>query len=596
MMLDSDIKGYECKHITYSTDKEKKNDFVLIKEVVHTKDGKHVPRLRMYENFKRPIYITREQHRNHTEKKEYEELSKVQKWMTTDVDMAKMIQHGLGYRFPDPKRSLKQVCKSPFVYWADLKVTTYIKERYTKKWPDLASLNRIAILDIETNEMHGTKEPLIVGVVCDNQIHLAMPKWYEEHCKGTDNITKACKNLLSKVPFNTKKEGEHTRDLIDGYEIHYHVYETIGYAIKSLFAAVHKLLPDFLVIWNMDFDISKIMDQLKKEGIPPEDVFCHPDVPEQYRSVWYKRDEAKKKTESKTLTKAPADQWHVLYCQASFYVIDAMSLFKKIRTHEGNRPSYKLSSILEKEVGVKKLDIPGLDYTDNLDWHVEAQKKYPAEYCAYNVMDDLLIKVLDNKTMDLASAVSILSGISMFDIFPSLPKRICDAYTYFLFEDNKVIGSVGSDIKNSFDEEVIGTTGWIVTLAAHMNAENGLHCIAESETLKTAFRGQVADADLTQAYPSATNMLNQSRETTCIELIDIEGVPESARRRAGINLTAGKVNALEIANEMFLLPDKDVMLETYLRKRHGKDIKIVYENNDAANEEPYEEIKEEKAA
>ncbi len=595
-MSEENLLGYECKHISYSTDKAKKNDFVLIKEVVHTKDGKQIPRLRMYENFKRPIYITREQHRNHQEKKEYEDLSKVQKWMTSDIEMAKMIQHGLGYRFPDPKRSLKQVCKSPYVYWADLKVTTYIKERYMRKWSNLTSFNRIAILDIETNEMQGTKEPLIVGVVCDNQIHLAMPRWYEEHCKGTDTINAKCHDLLSKVPFTDKKKGEYTKDLIKDYEIHYHVYETVGYAIKALMTAVHAMLPDFLVIWNMDFDITKILDQLKAEGIPPEDVFCHPDVPEQYRNVWYKRDEAKKKTESKTLTKAPADQWHVLYCQASFYVIDAMSLFKKIRTHEGNRPSYKLSSILGGEVGVGKMDIPGLEYNDNLDWHVDAQKQFPAEYCAYNIMDDLLIKELDKKTADLASAVTILSGISMFDIFPSLPKRICDAYTYFLLDDNKVIGCVGADIKNSFDEEVIGTTGWIVTLAAHMNAENGLHCIAESATMKTAFRGQVADADLTQAYPSATNMLNQSRETTCIELIDIEGVPEAARRRAGINLTAGKVNAMEIANEMFLLPEKDTMLEAYLRAKGESTGVSTIKVEAAANEEPYLEEKKERVA
>lgn len=96
-----------------------------------------------------------------------------------------------------------------------------------------------------------------------------------------------------------------------------------------------------------------------------------------------------------------------------------------------------------------------------------------------------------------------------------------------------------------------------------MNAENGIHCIEECPELRTAFRMQVADADLTQAYPSGTNMLNQERETTAIELVSIEGVSEEVRRRAGVNLTAGRVNAMEIANEMFLLPDKDVVLAKY---------------------------------
>lgn len=564
-MLPKDVKGYECKNISYSTDQKKENDYVLIKEVVHTNDGGLVPRLRHLVNPKRPFYITEEVHRNHKEKKEFEDREKCRQWMSTDVKLAQNIQMALGYRFPDPKKNLRMVCTNPYVYWADLKVTTYLKEKYMSKWKDLTSFNRVAILDIETNEFEGTKEPLIVGVVCDNEIHLAMPSWYMDKMEnGEVSCTKICKRLLSKVPFVDKKTGKSvTKDIGEGYEYHYHVMPTIGYAIKDLFMSIHELLPDFLVAWNMDFDFSKILAQLEKENIPATDVFCHPEVPEEFRNVWYKRDEAKRKTESKTLTKSPADQWHVLYCQASFYVIDAMSLFKKIRTHEGNRPNYKLSSILTDEVGVGKLDIPGLPYSEGLKWHIEAQKNHPEEYCAYNIMDNLLIKLLDKKTMDLASAISILSGISTFDIFPSLPKRICDAFTYFLLEDNKVIGSVGSSIKNQFDEEVIGTTGWIVTLAAHMNSEGGMHCISESSTIRTAFRSQTADADLTQAYPSATNALNQSRETTALELIDILGVDEAVRRRAGIDLTSGQVNAIEIGIDMFKMPEKEVILSAF---------------------------------
>ncbi|WP_216088707.1 hypothetical protein, partial [Shigella flexneri] len=114
----------------------------------------------------------------------------------------------------------------------------------------------------------------------------------------------------------------------------------------------------------------------------------------------------------------------------------------------------------------------------------------------------------------------------MYDIFPSLPKRICIAYTYYLYEQGLVIGCVGSAMRNDFDNEVIGTDGWIVTLTACMNAENGLrNIIKEVDDFYTAFRGQTADADLTQAYPSATNMMNQSRETTLIELLSIHGVP-----------------------------------------------------------------------
>ena len=582
-----DVVGKECKSVAYSTDAEKQNDLVVIKEVVHTKDGRQIPRLVLRENVKRPIFVTREgpSFRNHQEKKEFELREKCVEYHTTDVKMSQTIQMALGHNFPNPKLSLKMACRSPFVYWADLPVTSWIKQKYKEKYPNAQSLNRSCVFDVETKEDDGSKRMEMVSFVCDKEIHFFAHAEYFDRIKGGhEAIEKKTIELLSRVPFTKNKKGKKLpkgqieyRDLIkeNGYELFVHRCATPAQCIVAMFHEVHRLLPDLLVAWNIDYDLTIMMKELDAEGIPYEDVFCHPDVPHKYRNVWYKRDQASKKTESKTLTKSPADQWHVLYCQASFYAVDAMCLFKKIRTHEGNRPTYRLSAILETEVGVGKLDIPGLEYKDNVDWHIQAQRDFPLEYCAYNIMDNLLIVLLDEQTNDLSSALSILSGVSMYDIFPSLPKRICNEFTYFLWEQGLVIGSVGNAIKNDFDEEVIGTDGWIVTLPAHMNAENGLHVVKEVPSLLTAFRGQTADADLTQAYPSCTNMANQSRETTIIELISIEGVSEEVRRRAGVNLTAGRVNAMEIANELFLMPDKDVVLEAFLKRMNAANEEVV---------------------
>jgi hypothetical protein len=570
-----DVIAKECKHVAYATDEEKENDFVLIKEVIHTKDGRLIPRLVMRENLKRPVYVTREEYRNHQEKKEFEEKGKCQELWTTDAQMAKTLQMGLGARFPDPKKNLRRVCTSPYVYWADLPITSWIKQKYLKRWPNNISPNRLCVYDVETNEMDGTKEPWIVSFILDDEIHFFGAKNYMDRIgkNAEEVILKKAQELLSKIEFDEKdkKTGEKvtkTKDIISGYKIFTYTCATAGQCIVRMFEEIHQRLPDLLVAWNHQFDISRMLETLQKEGIDPLGVFNHPDVPEKYRRLWFKEDQANKKTESKSLTKAPSQQWHVLYCTASFYCVDAMVLFRSLRVHEGQRPSYKLSAILYTELGLHKLDIPGLPYEDNLQWHIKAQRDYPAEYAVYNMMDNLLIVLLDKKTNDLSSAISILAGFSMYDIFPSLPKRICVAFTYYLYDKGYVIGSVGSAMRNDYDEEVIGTDGWIVTLTACMNAENGLNNILEEiDEYYSAFRGQTADADLTQAYPSATNMMNQSRETTLIELLSINGVSEEIRRRTGVNLTAGRVNAMEIATDFFCLPDKDTVLSTFLRKQ-----------------------------
>ena len=96
-----------------------------------------------------------------------------------------------------------------------------------------------------------------------------------------------------------------------------------------------------------------------------------------------------------------------------------------------------------------------------------------------------------------------------------------------------------------------------------MVEDNGLQCVEEIPRLKTAFRVQTADDDITQAYPTGELILNISKETTFIELKTITNVTDAARRRSGINLTGGKTNAIEIGNELLNLPYIHNVLELF---------------------------------
>lgn len=568
--MDKKITGRECKHIAYQKAVDGSiNDLMLVKEVVHYEDNTTKEVLRQVPNYRRPFYITKKHLQNHVEKRECEPFENLDKYMATDANLSSAIQISLGRRFPDPKKSLRQVCDSPFVYYADFTAPMHLKSRYIKRYPDVAkSLNRLAILDIETNEYQKTKEPMMCSVVVDNVVYLSLTKdYYDEMVLKQPNYKDLIKDLLSRIPFFNKDTGKYDiRNLYDEFnlDVRFFIAPTFSQAFTASMQEVHKTLPDFLVIWNMDFDISKILQQMKKDNVPAEDAFCHPDVPLRYRKVRYVPDDGSRVTNNGTnKIKAPQDQWHVLECMASFYVIDAMSLYKKIRVANGNLPNYKLASILKAELGVGKLEIPEVPYSEKLEWHITMQADHKAEYIAYNIMDDLLIKLLDDKTYDISSAVSILSEWSPFSIFASLPKRLCASLTVYLEELGFAIGTSGSKIKNDNDEEVISLKDWIVTLPAHATLENGINCVSEVNSLTTAIRMQTADADLTQAYPLGSYILNQSRETRLLELCRVQGGDEWDRRRAGINLTGGKVNAIEIANSFLKMPDIDVVLEKF---------------------------------
>lgn len=568
MRIEKEIVGRECKNVSYCKANDgSMNDAMLVKEVIHYNDGSAEPTVRIIENYKRPYYITKKHLRNYNEKRESEPFENLEKYMSTDVSLPGAIQMSLGRSFPNPRYQLRDVCDSPYVYYAEFSAPMHLKSRYYKKWPDLpATTNKLAILDIETNIYEGTKEPLMCSVLVDDIVHLSVTeKYYEEMKLKQPNYKDIIRDLLSKVPFTVKGE-TNLRNLYDEFnlDVRFYVEKNFSKAFASSMREVHKALPDFLVIWNLNFDISEILEQFKRDGVDPNDVFTHPSVPEKYRNVKYSPDGGSRITNNGTnKTKGPQDQWHVLNCMSSFYVVCAMALFKKIRVASGNLPNYKLSNILKSELGVGKLSIPEVPYSEKLEWHETMQRGFKAEYIAYNIMDDILIKLLDAKTFDIASAISVLSEWSPFTIFGSLPKRLCAALTVYLEDEGHAIGTAGTKIKNELDYEVISLKNWIVTLPAHATLENGLNCVSEVNTITTAIRAQVADADLTQAYPLGSAILNQSRATRIMELCRVRGGEEIDRRRAGINLTSGKVNAIEIATSFLKLPDLDVVLKAF---------------------------------
>ena len=564
------IKGIECKHVAYQQSIDRSpNDMLLVKEVVHTKDGQQIPRIKLMENFKRPVYVTKKPYRNHEDKKEYEELSKLDRYDCTQAGMSVMLQKALGWSVPNPTKQLREVCRSPYIYNADFNSTTIVKAAYKRKWPNAVSLSKVAVLDIETDVIYGTGEPIMVAITMGEHKVIAFADWWAERVPSLkEQLLERYRHHLSNITTFGDKRGEYIeRNLIEETGDNLIIIDdvNIGEGFRQCMELVHTWMPDFLAIWNIDFDLPHLLRSLDKYNIPYEDVFVDPSVPDRYRKVWYRQARAQRETNSKSIAQHPADLWHVLFCLAGFYVVDAMGVFKKIRTAQGNEPDYKLENVLQRHLGVGKLRIPECKTQpeSGLPWHEEMQRDFPVDYAVYCLFDCISIELLDQRTNDLAVSLPVLCGVSDFAIYPSLPKRLVDNLTLFYRDRNLIPGCVGADITTAEDEGVISMSEWIVTLPAYMVELNGINCVEEIPELTTTFRVQTADDDITQAYPTGEVILNVSKETTCIELCDIEGVSEEARRRQGINLTGGQTNAIEICNELLNMPYIDNVLDLF---------------------------------
>lgn len=539
------IKARECKHVLYTTAEDgSRNDALFVKERLHLVSGETVPHCYIYENFKRTFYVTKEGFRNHKDKKEFEELSRVKEFKSTQIELGRNIVRALGYG--NAMLPLRQILRDQYVYGCDATTPVIMKNNYQRQWPDANTTNSIAALDIETDVVNGDGSvPIMISVSYgDKKTVFGVKGFY-----GT--ITNLREKFFAKTNVLV---GEY----IDKWkaEVIFDVYDTPFECIKRAFECLHEWKPDFVSIWNMAFDLPKIIGCIERAGHDCAEIFSDPCVPPRYRHARWKPGKSQKVTASgKTMALHPAEQWHVMECFSSFYFVDAMCVYKRIRVVGGNERSYALDAILNKELGIRKLKFSEADHLSGLRWHQFLQKDFPIEYSVYNLFDTVSLEELDEHTHDLSQTISLLCGHSEYSRFPSTPRRLADDMEFFAKERGRVFGTTSDKMGDDpLDRHVLGMNDWIVTLPSHLVVDNGLCCIKDMPSHRTLLRVHVADLDVEGAYPNTEDCMNLSKETTYRELSRIEGIPETVQRRNGINITGGYVNAVQFCQEIYGLP------------------------------------------
>lgn len=546
------IKGVECVFSTYSANKLIRSDMLIVKEIIHYHDGTTEPNIRLIKDKEWPFYLTREGHRNHNDKKEWEDINKLQRFKSTRVNLTKTIARVTGQM----ELPLRTMANSPYLYGADILPTALIKHFYQKTWPDCKSPEaRVASLDTETSMINGSI--LMANVCFQNKAYTAVVRSFT---KGDPNFIEKCHAKAMEVMGD-----EMTAKKLD-WEIE--IVETPGQAVVRTIMQLHKWRPDFVSIWNMNFDIPKMVEALTREGYDPAQVFSDPSVPDNFKFFSYREGSATRKNQAGVVTSLhPAERWHVCTCPASFYFVDSMCLYKRIRTAAGNEISYALDYILNKLGCGSKLKMQELKHLeeDGDLWHYEMQDKHPVFYTVYNLRDDTALLDLDEKTGDIASAFNTLAGISDYTNYNKNPRRIVDDLHFFVLERGKVIATTPDDIsKDPLNSIVLGMNAWIITLPAFM-IDNGMCLFEDLPNVKSMVYHSLADLDLESTYPNAQMVLNISKETTLFESGLIQGMSEDERRELGLLLTSGNTAALEIGIKYFGMPSPAQLIQQYER-------------------------------
>jgi len=559
------VIGAECRFVVHvPTFSSSTPDVHLIKEQIWKENEKgekyKVPNLRIVENYKRPVWITKQNKRSHQQKKEWESEDNLLKSVSTESGLRAEIARLLNKQWS--KESIRDLCTSPYIYGSDISSAVFIKQAYREKYKDLISPFSVCTFDVETDVINGTGDVIIASAAFKDKIIITILK---DFIKGYANPLE----LLEKAA------NKYIKSTLDKHnsKIEFVIADTTVQCITECFKRIHKWSPDFLAIWNMDFDIPKVLEVLEKYNIDPKNVLCDPSLPYEYRICKYKKGPTKKVTSSgKVQPIDRAEQWHTFINTSSFYVIDAMCSYRHLRLSEQKKDSYSLDAILDEELNLSKLKFKEAEGYFDLSLHIFLQTNYPIEYCIYNIFDSLSMFELEYKTNDLASKIPDFSGSSEFSSFRSQPKRILDSFFFERLKEGYVLGTVGSNreakktednVDEDFDitaddeeeenDETLSLKDWIVTLPSHLMIY-GLPVIEEDNGLRSLFRCFSYDSDSVSAYPTVTSCTNLSKETTRTEIIDIKGVDETVFRLQNLNIVQGSTNALEYCTTMFKMP------------------------------------------
>ena len=551
--MNKSIVGRAARHVIYVPSKFSQDDLHLVKEYRYFDDGSEDVVLTPLINRKRPFWITKEAKRTHTEKMEYAPLGDLKEFNCTQRDLVWSI--GKALNIPVSKHTrLSDINNNPYVYGSDISASCLIRKAFATKYPNhLLKSASVGAFDVETDEaLTKDKSILLAGFTFKNRAIVGInERFYDYHPKEVvlSRVDAAIKRYLGP---DIKKRNM-TIEYAYGPEID---------ILEAVIAKMHEWGPDFISIWNMNFDIKKVIDCFKRHERNIARAMSDPSVPEEYQHFYYREGRDVKRMESgREMPLKDIDRWHYVVNPAKFYFIDSMCLYKRIRTGKEQETSYSLNSILGKEIQRQKLDFKEVEEKEGLDWHIEMQKNYRDEYVAYNLFDCISLELLDEKTLDIGVTYPALCRFSDYHTYESNPRKLADDLHFWHLENGCVVGSTGNKMRTDIDDMLLGGQNWISTLAAYQMADNGLVLFNGGVPYRSMVYIGAFDVDIEGTYPKIGDICNISKQTTYMEMCNIEGWRLEDIQRFGINLTGGVSNVIETLHQGFNYPTLDTMMD-----------------------------------
>lgn len=564
---------YECKFATYALSLRGKSDILFIKESVKAPDGTRTPNTRIVTDMKRDFYLTKNAYRDHEDKKDYEEIGKLKKYTCYQWDLPNAISKALGRGCTT--LPLKQVCRNPYVYGADIEPTGIVKAMYDRKWPDMFSPFTVSVFDIETDVVDPAHEgePIMASLTFKEKSYTFVVRRFFNDISSAGLTDQQIIERLQKCADKHIGEVTHKRKMNLEFELVDHPAD----GFVKLFAKAHEWKPDWVTGWNvLDFDYNVVVDTLSRAGINPADVLCDPSVPPEYRNVYYYpgkshkvKDDGKGGKSKQAL--ANYEKWPYVNAPASFRWADSMCAYYYLRTAAGKELNYKLDTIAKKTLkGIGKLSFKEAEGYYGRELHEFMQTNHKYEYVVYNVFDCIVVEMMDEVNNDLAISIPTFCGYSDYRNFTSQPTRIAEAMHFDVMESGYIWGTTSDSMRTELDDYIQDLGGWIVMLPTELVAMNGKPMFVELPNVRSYVRTSTNDIDVEGAYPTGTVIMNVGKQTTWLEMTAVEGLDDTEYRKVAVNIAAGgaRNNAGEIARLLYKAPTTEILIKEFANENN----------------------------
>ena len=462
------------------------------------------------------IWVTKPAYRTYTHKREWSSKDELDEYTCRYLHRAECIWNALNASEPGkryvhlPYVNLRKMLASPFVYGADIDMGVRVKHAFQKLNGDRKIMNfTVGHLDIETDVNAGGDIILITFMNSDGNTYTGILKQFLRDHTLEEVERMFYDQAEPKFRSELNKKAKAAYESSDPIKLHLKLYDTEVDLIKWIFDCIHKCRPDFVTIWNMAFDIQYILDRLAFRQVDPKTVFCSNDIPHKYQVCDFHED-----TSGEHIT----DNWSWLHCTDYTRYIDAMCCYGRLRKAKGREPSYALNDICDTEIGTGKLVIDVNDgisddkihFHPNMDHHI-AQRDYPVEYSAYNIIDVLLMRVLELKNTDVRTMMMLI-GDSCLEDFAKQTAKLKNMFFVYLEPLNGAPASSGGSLEVPWDKYQTNKGGQV--LDPELTRGTGVSILVDSDR-ESYVHKLVADEDVS-LITLATCSRNATRKTFLI--------------------------------------------------------------------------------